>query len=211
MAATGKTEREYEKWATQVGQRMHINRLDGLVCARMGIYTVAHLVHLSTEVPDDMGLAEMDEHLAQHSENAYELATLWLRLRGDAEAWVSKESVLNEWLTGVKKEDFERWGDKNHAGDVSRKWWNAEAVSLDGVLHEINDMELLNEEITFEDAIEFIKAHKPGGYVNPVWGMVARVERRFKEITTFRLKDYYVDHLLSMCQVAQPELEDAPF
>jgi hypothetical protein len=94
---------------------------------------------------------------------------------------------------------------------VSRKWWKAEATSLDGVLHEINDMELLNEEISFEDAIEFIKSYKPGGYVNPVWGLVARVERRFKEVTTFRLKSYYVDHLLNMCQAAQPELVDAPF
>jgi hypothetical protein len=211
LEATGKTQQDYYTWATEVGRRMHINKLDALVCARLGIYTVAHLVEKPTPMPEDIGLAELDEHLALYSENPYELATLWMRLQGDAQAWVSKESILNEWLTGIRKEDFEHYGDKNHAGDVSKKWWVKDSVALDAKLHEINDMQLLNEEITPEDAIDFIKAHKPNGYVNPVWKLVAAVESRFKEVTTFRIKDYYVQHLVNMCQGVRVELADAPF
>ncbi|MPR36929.1 hypothetical protein GBK04_27250 [Cytophagaceae bacterium SJW1-29] len=211
LEATGKTQQDYYSWATEVGRRMHINKLDALVCARLDVYTVAHLVDKPTVLPEDIGLVELDEYLVAHSENPYELATLWLRAQADAHAWVSKESILNEWLTGIRKEDFEHYGDKNHTGDVSKKWWMKDAAPLDAKLHEINDMQLLSAEITPEDAIDFIKAHKPGGYVNPAWNLVATVENRFREVTTFRIKDYYVQHLVKMCQGARAELADAPF
>ena len=61
MEATGKTEQEYYEWASEVGRRMHINKLDNLVCAKLGIYTVAHLVNMPTELPEGITLQEVDE------------------------------------------------------------------------------------------------------------------------------------------------------
>ena len=212
LEATGKTEKEYYEWATEVGRRMHINKLDGLVCAKLEIYTVAHLVNRPTLIPEGMPESEVDDFLGIHSENPYELAMLWKKVKGDAESWVSKESILNEWLTGIRKEDFERWGDKNHVADISKKWWSKEGLALDTRLQEINEMCLLMEEITTEDAIDFIRAHRPGGYVNPAQKLVKHIEERFKLVTTFRIKDYYVEHLLKMCQTIQTEeVADLPF
>ncbi|TDB69262.1 hypothetical protein EZE20_01855 [Arundinibacter roseus] len=213
LEATGKTEKDYFNWATEVGRRMHINKLDALVCAKLELYTVAHLANRATEIPEGMPEAEMDEYLAIHSENPYELAGLWLRAKANAENWVSKESVMNEWLTGIRKEDFERWGDKNHVGDISKKWWTKDAISLDVKLEEINSMSLLNQPLAFEDAIDFIKANKPGSYINPAQLLIKHIEERFKTVTTFRIKDYYVDHLMKMCHVvpANEELVDLPF
>ena len=79
LEATGKTQQDYYTWATEVGRRMHINKLDALVCARLNVYTVAHLVDKPSELPEDIGQAELDEHVALHSENPYELAMLWVR------------------------------------------------------------------------------------------------------------------------------------
>ena len=212
LEATGKTEKDYYTWATEVGRRMHINKLDGLVCAKLEIYTVAHLATRPTQLPEGMPESEVDDFLAIHSENPYELALLWKKAKGDAESWVSKESILNEWLTGIRKEDFERWGDPNHVGDVSKKWWSKEATGLDGVLQEISEMCLLSEDITFTDAIDFIQAHKPGGYVNPAQKLAKHIEERFKLLTTFRIKDYYVEHLVKMCgAMATEEVADLPF
>ena len=212
LEATGKTEKDYYTWATEVGRRMHINKLDGLVCAKLEIYTVAHLVNRPTLIPEGMPESEVDDFLGIHSENPYELAMLWKKVKGDAESWVSKESILNEWLTGIRKEDFERWGDKNHVADISKKWWSKEGLALDTRLQEINEMCLLMEEITTEDAIDFIRAHRPGGYVNPAQKLVKHIEERFKLVTTFRIKDYYVEHLLKMCQTIQTEeVADLPF
>lgn len=213
LEATGKTQQDYFKWATEVGRRMHINKLDALVCAKMEVYAVSHLVNRPTVIPDGLAMGEVDEYLMAHSENPFELATLWIKTKADAENWVSKESILNEWLTGIRKEDFEHYGDKNHAGDVSKKWWVKDSVALDAKLHEINDMQLLNAEITSEDAIDFIKANKPGTWKNPAHEMVQRIEERFKQATTFRIKDYYVEHLLKSCQVAvgAENDDDLPF
>ncbi|GHB64107.1 hypothetical protein [Persicitalea jodogahamensis] len=213
IEATGKGEQDYIKWATEVGQRMHINKLDALVCAKLEVYTVAHLGNLPTELPEGMPESEVDTYLAEQSVNPCELVRLWKQVKADAESWVSKESILNEWLTGVRKEDFNHYGDPNHAADVSRRWWSKEAAALDGQLAEINSMELLNTDVTFEDAIDFIKAHRPGGYVNPVWSLVKRLEERFKEVTTFRIKDYYAEHLLKMCGMvtAADNDDDLPF
>ena len=164
LEATGKTEKDYYTWATEVGRRMHINKLDGLVCAKLDVYTVAHLANRPTLLPEGMPESEVDEFLAIHSENPYELAMLWKKVKADAESWVSKEAVLNEWLTGIQKADFERWGDRTHAADVSKKWWCADAAGLDTKVQEINEMCLLMEEVTIGDAIDFIQAYKPSGY-----------------------------------------------
>jgi hypothetical protein len=212
LEATGKTEKDYYTWATEVGRRMHINKLDGLVCAKLDIYTVAHLAEHPTQLPEGMPESEVNDFLAIHSENPYELAVLWKKTKADAESWVSKESILNEWLTGIRKEDFERWGDKNHAGDINKKWWSKDGLALDTRLQEINEMCLLMEEITTEDAIDFIRAHKPGGYVNPAQKLIKHIEERFKLVTTFRIKDYYVEHLVKMCQATKTEeVADLPF
>ncbi|MDF7817407.1 hypothetical protein P1X15_07370 [Runella sp. MFBS21] len=42
IAATGKTERKYLEWASEVGRQMHINTLDKSVCAKLNIYSAAY-------------------------------------------------------------------------------------------------------------------------------------------------------------------------
>lgn len=211
IASTGKTEKEYQVWATQVGQRMHINKLDGIVCAKMDIYTVAHLIYRPTPFPEGMPMHEVDNFLMDSSQNPYELAQLWTAALINARNWVCKESILAEHLRAFPKSDFELHGDRNHLPDVSKSWFKKDGLNLDVQLMEINDMHLHPEWITLQDAIDFVKKYRPTGFKNPAEYQVERIENRFKEITSFQIKDYYVQHLRNMCETQPVHGDELPF
>ena len=211
IASTGKTENEYQVWATQVGQRMHINKLDAIVCEKLGIYTVAHLPYRPTELPGLMSEKDAVAYLRENSINPYELCKTWLDALSDAESFVNKFSILNEHLRPFPKTDFERHGDKNHLDSVSRSWFRKDGVNLDVQLMEINDMNLYSEWIRIEDAIDFVMSFRSGAYRNPAQILVEFVEYRFKEVTSFAIKDYYVQHIIQMCEIQMVEISDVPF
>lgn len=212
IASTGKTENDYKAWATEVGRKMHINKLDALVCAKLGIYTIAHLPYVPTELPELMSEKDATAFLRENSINPYELAKTWLDAIADAKAFVNKYSILNDRLRPFPKTDFERHGDKNHLESVSRSWFRKDGINLDVQLMEINNMHLYGEWITIEDAIDFVKGFKSGTYRNPTQILVDFVEYRFKEITSFAIKDYYVQHIIRMCEITEPaDHDDLPF
>jgi len=212
IASTGKTENEYTAWATEVGRKMHINKLDAIVCAKLGIYTIAHLPYRPTELPELMTEKDAVAYLRENSVNPYELAKTWLDAKADAKSFVSKYTILNERLHAFPKTDFEQFGDKNHLGSVSKSWFRKEGINLDVQLMEINNMNLYGEWISIEDAIDFVMTFRPGAYRNPAQLLQEFVEYRFKELTSFAIKDYYVQHLIQMCEVTQVrENDDVPF
>lgn len=211
VTATGKTEQEYQAWATQVGKQMHINTLDRLICAKLGVYTVGFLAQLPTDLPEGItDQQQVDDHLLQHSENPLELAKLWLEARNEAELFISRESVLAEHLGQFPKADFERWGDPNHLPDVSKSWFKKGGINLDVQIDEIN--EVAPVKVSIEDAIDFVKAWKPGRYISPAQELLTRIEERFQSLTTFRIKEYYAQHLMRSNYHSLPMLSEAvPF
>lgn len=211
IAATGKTEVDYYSWASEVGRKMHINKLDALVCAKLDLYTVAHLAYRQTLLPEGIELSEADNFLIDHSENPYELSKLWTAASINAENWLCKQSILAEYLRVFPKADFEIHGDPNHLVDVGRSWFKKDAVNLDVQLMEINDMHLHSEYVTVQDAIEFVMQFKPGTYKNPAQQVLERIEQRFKAVTTFQIKEYYVQHIIRMCDMEPIDSLDLPF
>ena len=211
ITATGKTEKEYQAWASQVGRQMHINTLDRLICARLGIYTVAHLAQLPTPLPVDIDNAEQEtSYLLEHSENPLELARLWQSTRIDAEMYLSVETVLATYLRPFPKENFERFGDRNHLPDVSKSWFKKGGLELDVQIDEINETAPIK--VSIEDAVEFVKSWKPAGYVSPPMWQLERIEERFYSLTTFKIKGYYAEHLLRSSLLHHPALtETVPF
>jgi hypothetical protein len=210
VATTGKTEREYREWASEVGRRMHINTLDRLICAKLGIYTVSHLVQLITELPIGIDPDKVDDHLLQYSENPLELAKLWMDACADADAWVSVESVLDEHLAPFPKEDFERWGDKNWLPDVSRAWFRKTGRNIDVQVEQIN--EFASAQISIDAVIDFVRQNRPNSYRSPALERRERIEERFRELTSFRIKDYYAVHLIQSAYFSIPiSTEPIPF
>ncbi|HEV7383125.1 MAG TPA: hypothetical protein VGN64_25180 [Dyadobacter sp.] len=212
IASTGKTENDYTAWATEVGRKMHINKLDAIVCAKFGVYTIAYLPYRPTELPELMSEKDAVAYLRENSINPYELAKTWLDALSDAKTFVNKFSILHDRLRPFPKTDFEQHGDKNHLGAVSKSWFRKDGINLDVQLMEINDMNLYGEWISIEDAIDFVKEFRPGTYRNPAQILVEWVEYRFKEVTGFAIKDYYVQHIIRMCEITQPsDNDDVPF
>ncbi len=209
ITATGKTENDYLEWATEVGRKMHINKLDSLVCAKAGIYSAAHLIQKPTELPLGIPEQETEAYLIEHSQNAYELGKLWLKMKADADAWVCKESTIANSLTFFPKSDFEQHGDRNHLPDVSRSWFKVDGIHIDVQAQEMSENS--GFEITVQDIIDFVMKWRPRTYKNPAELKVKQLEARFKESTTFTVKDYYVEHLLKMCEYRAPELDELPF
>ncbi|MDI9870028.1 hypothetical protein [Flectobacillus roseus] len=207
---TGKTEAEYKAWATQVGRKMHINTLDKLICATMNIYSVSHLSYLTTEISDLMSQEQLADYLFEHSQNPLEIAQLWQSAKTEENAWLDKNSVINEYLKPFPKTDFERWGDKNWLADVSKSWFNKEGLNLDVQIQEMNHLYEL--EITIDDVLEFVRTYRRNTYSSPAAQKVRALESRFKELTSFALKDYYAEHLIKANTFTQTiQTEDVPF
>lgn len=204
IAATGKTEADYQAWATEVGKRMHINNLDKLVCAKLEIYTVAHLNYILTELPVAILENEVDEYLLEHSNNPLELARLWASTMSDAQAWSCKESTIANSLACFPKSDFEKWGDKNHLVDISRSWFKSDGLHLDTQAAEMSENS--GYEIEVQDLIDFVMKHRPRTYRNPAELKLKRIEARWKEVVGFSIKDYYVEHLMKMCGFEKNEV-----
>jgi hypothetical protein len=197
-----KTGGSSDDWSSDVGRRIHINKLDALVCAKLNIYTVAHLSHIrATPVPEGLPLNEHDTYLIDHSENIYELSKLYVAASMNAEAWTCKESILNMFLTPFPKTDFERWGDANNLGSVARSWFRKDGTPLDVKIAEINELSFYCEEITIQDAIDFVMKYRSGTFKNPYALIRERVAERFRSVTSFHVKDYYLEHIINMCEI----------
>ncbi|NBB22573.1 hypothetical protein GVN20_24680 [Runella sp. CRIBMP] len=209
MAATGKTEIEYQAWASEVGKKMHINNLDKIVCAKFDIYTVSHLANILTELPLGIPENEVNAYLIEFSVNPLELAKLWNEMQAEAQSWICKESIIANSLAFFPKTDFEQFGDKNHLPDVSRAWFKKDGLNLDTQAQEMSENS--GFEITVQDLIDFVMKWRPRTYKNPAELTVKRIEERFREVTTFGIKDYYVQHLMKMCHFEKSGIDILPF
>lgn len=210
ILATGRTALEYQEWASRVGRQMHINTLDRLVCAKLNLYTVAHLNQLPTELPEGLyEVADQDAFLIENSENPLELARLWKHFRNEAGMYVSAESVLAEYLNPFPKTSFERWGDPNNLDSVGKSWFRKSGTPLDVQVDEINEVAPIR--VTLDDVIYFVMRWKLGAYQSPAAFQMKRIEERFKELTTFRIKEYYADHLIASATLSLPSLVEVPF
>ena len=102
---------------------MHINTLDKLICAKMNIYNISHLCYLTTEINEYMTPDLVDAYLFENSINPLEIGKMWKDAKLDSLAWMDENIVIDEFLKPFPKADFERWGDKNVLGDVSKSWF----------------------------------------------------------------------------------------
>ena len=206
----GSTEADYIEHAKRTAHKVTVNRLDTQICEKFKIYSISHLAIINKLLPDSINQRDPLE-IIQSTENPYELAKMWIETKHEAESYQSKETVISEKLGGLKMECFERWGDKNRLSDVSKKWFDENAIPLDVQVESWS--ENTGYQITCEDVIEFIQEHKPGKYVNPMEVVLKEIESQFKEVCGFRIQKYYAEHLVKCCEYyPEPDdKEDLPF
>ena len=206
----GATEVNYVAFSKLTAQKVAISRMDSELCNRLNIYSVAHLFNFQTELPVELDSEnEYHAYLLEKSDNIYEIAKFWKQAKADAESWSCKESIIDKHLPPFPKKCFERWGDKNWLKDVSKKWFNEKATQLDVLVEVISSDSSI--EILIDDCIEFVKKYKPNTYKNPKQLEQEMLEKRFKEIAGFNIKDYYADHIIRSNEFCHAERLSVPF
>jgi hypothetical protein len=197
MAGRG-SDADYLAFSSEVGRRIYASQLDRRICERLGIYTVSHLTEMPTLLPQ--GLTEMGTpyYLIEASENHFELAKLWQETKLEACLWLSVEQIISERLRPFPKADFERFGDRNWLGDVSKVWFDKLGTNIDVQAMELSENDGLD--VSVDNIVEFVKVYKPNSYKNAACLRKEAIEARWFEVVGFRIKDYYVEHLLKMCE-----------
>ena len=206
----GTSVEDYVEFSKRTARKVTISRYDTEICTKFSIYTISHLVNFPTELPD-LGIHEQEyqDYVFEHTQNPYEMAKLWMKMKADAAGFVSNETIIAAHLPAFPKEDFERWGDKNWLTDVSKSWFKKDAINLDVKVEEINTQ--VGCSITLDECIEFVKKYKPNSYKNPMQLKQEALESRFKEIAGFNIKDYYAEHLMKSCEFSLLEASEVPF
>lgn len=206
----GSNELDYIDFAKTTARKVQISKMDQIVCEYSGIYSINHLQYTQAEINEYMSVEEVREWEIENSNNAYQLAKIWKELRADADAYYSKECVIDEFLSQFPKSSFERFGDKSWLKDLHRGWFSEKGLSLDVQLQEMVSSSGLSIEI--DDIIEFVKTYKRGEYVSKASKKLKALEQKWKDLFGFGIKEYYVEHLVKVCEfVAIIETTDVPF
>ncbi|GAB3936964.1 hypothetical protein [Larkinella terrae] len=94
---------------------------------------------------------------------------------------------------------------------MSRGWFKKTGRNIDVQVEEINA--IAPAQVSIDAILEFVRTYKPNSYKSPALLIREQLEDRFKELTGFRIKDYYVDHLLRSAYFSRPatEAEAVPF
>ena len=201
MAKTGQSEKEYRVWASSIGKRVHISSLDKTICRQTGVNSIADLITKRTE--------STYHHVLSNSANPYEIAVLWQDAKADLLTWHCKLSAIANGLRRFPKANLESHCDKKYLDSVSKKWFDQKGTHID--VQAMNMTESSGYEIDMQDIIDFVKSYAPGQYKNAIEIVMIDIEARWKELTGFVIKDYYVQHLLSFEQPSVAEPEARPF
>lgn len=189
----------YAELSKRTARKVTINRMDTEVCSKIGVYCVAHLAHLpGVELEENMSLFDFEDHIIKTTQNPYELAKLWLKNVASSYEVESVNDVIAEFISGIRKQDFERWGDTNNMANV-KTWLNQNVLPLDVMVEAVNSMER-GPEIRIDDVIEFMIEHKPGKYLNQAGVRIKAIETAFKDLVGFGIKEYYAKHLVKCCE-----------
>lgn len=206
----GSTTEDYVDFARRTARKVVLNRCDYEICKANLIYSVSHLKYLAHEIPFWIEEWELFDYHLTHITNAYQLAKLWKNLKEEAEWYDSKECLIDEYLSVFPKECFERFGDKNWLSDVHRSWFNDKGVKLDVQLQQMNGVDSFSVEM--DDIIYFVRTYKPKSYLTPPVVQMKKLEKYWKELFGFSLKDYYAEHLVKMNEfVLLTDNSEVPF
>jgi hypothetical protein len=197
----GSTNEDYVAFARATARKVHVSRMDQIVCEVSKVYAVNHLVHTQAELEFYMTEIEEREHLLDVSVNAYQLGLIWKQLKADADGYYSKMCVIDEFLGQFTKASFERFGDVNWSKDVHRGWFSEKALGLDVQLQEMNSSG--GFVIKMDDLIDFVKTYRRNEYVSPARKKQRFLEEKWKGLFGFNIRDYYVEHLIKVCEFVE--------
>ena len=193
----GKSEADYQVWATQCGKAGFESRMDRVLILALAKCRWKNDIAASSQ-------EEYHENVLQYCENPIQTMQHYLNLHMERPDEFSKGFVIEEFLMPFPKKDYERWGDKNNIKSVNRKWFDADGTNLD--VQCLALCEYFNAEVTEEDVIEHI-SNEPYKSQSGRW--LLEIEQMWKAKYGFKLTREYADGILNVKQVEV--FEDLPF
>ncbi len=135
--------------------------------------------------------SELDNYLEN---DPFTLSREYLDILSASDGAGTLSYIIAESLTRFPKKDFERFGDRNCLGSVSRAWFNDRGTHLD-VQADIISL-AHSRDITTNDLTEHVMTFKPGEYSKPLAFELSRILTAFRNNFDFNLTPAYARFLL---------------
>ncbi|MGR3809591.1 hypothetical protein [Jiulongibacter sp. NS-SX5] len=202
------TVEEYFKWATECGLKASHSSKDRIICEKLDLDEIAEIKEVSAvNIPEGMDFNELNEFILNESENPADIAASWLEV--DQMEDDSIAGFIDENLSPVTKESFERWGDVNTIDQVSPSWFKKDGLHIDIAAMKLT--EIFGKEITEQDIVDYLTTYRKGRYKSSVDFLSDRYKSRFYQITGFKLTVAYAKHLRDLLFVSEAETTEVPF
>ena len=71
----GTTEVDYVEFSKRTARKVVVSRFDDDICERLNIYSVSHLAHITTQIPEGVWMEqnEYEHYLINNSRNPFEI------------------------------------------------------------------------------------------------------------------------------------------
>jgi hypothetical protein len=155
---------------------------------------------------------EVDRYILENSNNPYELAKLYLKAKRERYEDLSIEGIIADNIGSFPLSSFRRFGDANCLTDeITENYISDAGLSIDVQAQQIT--ETYYREITPQDIVEFVFLYPKRNYKE---SFLKQVEKAFHACTSFNIKPYYAEYLVSVCEnqeetINEIEHEDCPF
>ncbi|MFN3588842.1 MAG: hypothetical protein ACK4UP_05625 [Spirosomataceae bacterium] len=197
---TGGTEADYYAWAKECGIRGSNNAKDRQLVAKLGIKAIEDLkTYRVLEFMPEGDVFTLADYILNHCENPADIAACYFELAGyDAQ---TKESFIAENIRATTKESFVRFSDKNHVSSISPSYLKKDGTPLD--IQAMSMSITLGIEVTENDLVEFILAHKWGTYKGKTKDMQAKMKAKVEAISGFAVTEKYMEHLADIIRAEE--------
>jgi hypothetical protein len=185
----GRTEKEQKEFSRLVGEKIYMNRCDGILNTFYS-ETPVRLLELCKEYLENLMVEES--------------ATI--------------ESIIAENIKPFPKENFLRFSDKSHLDSISNAYFKKDGTPIDVQAQGlILDFHLqIDEKDLIEEIVLFCVSYRINTYISPGKLKMMEIVNEFRSITGFEPKDYYCNHLINVSlgineQIDTKEEADCPF
>ena len=209
MAKRNFSEKEYERFATNVGLQIDLNKK-----IRQTIDACQNPWSIMQRFKDLAKISETQEELevSLHTSNPMQLLLEYIHWHSQAYNRGDKETIIANNLRSVKESCFYRFGDRNQISlKLKKQWFSNRAVEIDVACMELSS--LAGFEINPENVVDFIVAHPGGSKEYILFQNIDRIANAFHLLVGYRINLYYARTILKEMDSRQPitAWEDCPF
>lgn len=188
----------FDKSALTGSRKAWITFRDKWICEKTHfVSSVADFAYqYVTEVCPFLLPHEIDRYFLENSNNPYELAKVYLNAKRAQYKDLTTEGIIADNIGKFPLQSFRRFGDINCLTDEIRENYLSDTgLPIDVQAQQMT--ETYYREISPQDIVEFVFLYPKRNYKE---SFLAQVEKAFHACTSFNIRGYYAEYLVSMCE-----------